>query len=116
MIDDDERIRQKAHELWEAEGRPEGRADFHWTEAREIIALQDSADSALVPLEKTLEDPVEPALAYENLGEFPDLTDQGDSHGAPNWTYAAEGADVKPETVEDAPAARPPRRRRAPSR
>lgn len=115
MIDDDERIRRKAHELWEAEGRPEGRAEAHWTEAREIIALQDSADTALVPLEETLADPVEPAIAYENQGEFPDLMDQGDSHGAPNWSYAAESADVKPETVEDAPA-RPARRRRASTR
>ena len=32
-----ERIRQRAHELWEQEGRPEGRQDEHWAKAcREI--------------------------------------------------------------------------------
>jgi hypothetical protein len=32
-----ERIRQRAHELWEQEGRPEGRQDEHWARAcREV--------------------------------------------------------------------------------
>ena len=35
--DRDERIRQRAHELWEREGRPHGRHDDHWQQAREEI-------------------------------------------------------------------------------
>lgn len=32
-----DRIRQRAHSIWEAEGRPEGRARDHWDRAsREI--------------------------------------------------------------------------------
>lgn len=41
-IDEDvrARIRQRAHELWEAEGRPAGRELQHWLEAeREIVEL-----------------------------------------------------------------------------
>ena len=32
---DDEHIRRKAYEIWESEGRPEGRHDEHWRRARE---------------------------------------------------------------------------------
>ena len=35
--DREERIRQRAHELWEREGRPHGRHDDHWQQAREEI-------------------------------------------------------------------------------
>ena len=37
----------KAHEIWEAAGRPHGRDQEHWDEAKEIIALQDSPNAAL---------------------------------------------------------------------
>jgi hypothetical protein len=28
------KIRERAHQLWQADGQPEGRADEHWHEAR----------------------------------------------------------------------------------
>jgi len=31
---DEERIRRRAHEIWEREGRPEGRREEHWARAR----------------------------------------------------------------------------------
>jgi Protein of unknown function (DUF2934) len=31
------RIREKAYELWEADGSPQGRSDEYWHRAREII-------------------------------------------------------------------------------
>lgn len=34
------RIAQRAYELWEAEGRPEGRADEYWHRARERIEAE----------------------------------------------------------------------------
>jgi hypothetical protein len=33
----EDRIRAKAHELWEEAGRPEGRADAHWLKAARLI-------------------------------------------------------------------------------
>ena len=36
-----ERIRQRAHELWEQEGRPEGRQDEHWASARREIQIEE---------------------------------------------------------------------------
>ena len=41
MNDHDERIRQRVHEIWEAEGRPEGREYSHWLRARAEIAEED---------------------------------------------------------------------------
>jgi Protein of unknown function (DUF2934) len=33
-----ERIRRRAYELWESEGRPEGREHTHWLQAEQEIA------------------------------------------------------------------------------
>jgi len=32
-VDREDRIRQRAHEIWESEGRPEGKAQEHWDRA-----------------------------------------------------------------------------------
>ena len=38
--EDEERIRQRAHEIWEAEGRPEGKDKEHWKQAeREFLLM-----------------------------------------------------------------------------
>jgi hypothetical protein len=37
----EQRIRDRAHKLWEEEGRPEGRAEMHWAQARALVASQD---------------------------------------------------------------------------
>ncbi|MTD98866.1 DUF2934 domain-containing protein [Paracoccus sp. YIM 132242] len=42
--DHQERIRQRAHEIWESEGRPEGRDADHWTRAEEELRSQLDAD------------------------------------------------------------------------
>ena len=81
MTDDTEaRIRERAHKIWEAEGRPEGRADDHWELASELIAIEDSQMLATIPLaeSKAQLDAGEPLIAVENAGEFPTLTDQGE--------------------------------------
>lgn len=105
MTDDDERIRKEAHKLWEAEGRPDGRAERHWAEAKEIVALRDSFGSTLRPLAETTDDPVEPAIAFENQADMPGLDDLGDGRNGPSWDAVRENADVPPLSVEDAPAA-----------
>lgn len=109
MADDEERIRRKAYELWLAEGCPEGRHEFHWEEAREIVALEDAGGPPTVSLEDSLEEPAEPAVAFENQGEVPGLTDQGENPAGPEMANL-DHADDKPLTVED-DAPRPARRR-----
>lgn len=106
--DDDDRIRDEAHRLWEAEGRPDGRADRHWAEAREIVALKDSMGSTLKPLKETLDEPEEPALAAANLGDLPGMTDQGDETLAPSLDAARDLNDELPlVTDEDSRKAKP---------
>ncbi|WP_337181292.1 DUF2934 domain-containing protein [Shinella sp.] len=41
MDDHDERIRKRAHEIWEEEGRPEGREYSQWLRARADIRAED---------------------------------------------------------------------------
>ena len=33
-------IRARAHQLWEQEGRPEGRAEDHWYKARKLVEVE----------------------------------------------------------------------------
>jgi len=46
-VDTVRRIRERAHLLWEAEGRQEGGVDAYWHRARELI--EDEAKSAYPP-------------------------------------------------------------------
>ncbi|MET0238879.1 MAG: DUF2934 domain-containing protein [Sphingobium sp.] len=44
---DEQAIRARAHALWEAEGRPEGRDTVHWEQAR--LELEQADPFAIVP-------------------------------------------------------------------
>jgi hypothetical protein len=96
--DDEERIRAKAYALWQSEGEPHGRADAHWTMAREMVATEDSLQSTLLPIGGT--DEAEPAIALSNQGEFPGLADQGEE-----TPHVPERVPA-PEPVSAAPPAR----------
>ena len=76
---DDERIRHRAHQLWEAEGQPHGRDQDHWDQAREIIAIEDSQGATLLPRNTGAEEPVEDRQIASSYGDVPNLTDQGES-------------------------------------
>src|ERR1700760_4472824 len=47
--EDEERVRARAQQIWEREGKPEGRADIHWEMAREEIAIEDNQSLATLP-------------------------------------------------------------------
>lgn len=74
---DDERIAKKAYEIWESEGRPHGRDQMHWDEAKEIVALHDSMGATLLPRETGAFEPEENSQSVENNGDIPGITDQG---------------------------------------
>jgi hypothetical protein len=40
---DDDRIRRRAQTIWEREGRPEGRHQEHWAQARQEIEAEEAA-------------------------------------------------------------------------
>jgi hypothetical protein len=50
----EDEIRRKAHELWERDGRPEGRADDHWAEAEALIGAEGVSEEPVAqpPLKK----------------------------------------------------------------
>jgi hypothetical protein len=41
--DREERIRRRAHEIWEQAGRPEGHEEEHWAQALQEITAKDAA-------------------------------------------------------------------------
>ncbi|KHK90893.1 DUF2934 domain-containing protein [Novosphingobium malaysiense] len=49
MTDKDQRIRERAHALWEQEGRPHGRHDAHWDQARQEIEGNEAKPAAKRP-------------------------------------------------------------------
>lgn len=56
--------------------------DAHAME-REERAVEQSIGDTLLPREAGAEAPVEPEEAFENQGEFPGLTDQGEGRRGP---------------------------------
>jgi hypothetical protein len=79
----DDRVRRRAYQLWETDGRPHGRDQEYWERAEFLIGIEDSAGAGQLPNPQSKSEPVpgttiEEAKVQENLGEFPDaLTDQG---------------------------------------
>lgn len=95
-MDRDQRIRERAYQLWEEEGRPEGRAEANWDQASELLAIEENQHTATLPNpvaqggdRATTPEPVEPLEAVENAGEFPTLTDQGEEESYPRRRRSA---------------------------
>jgi Protein of unknown function (DUF2934) len=44
----EDRIRNRAYELWEAEGRPEGREVDHWLRAAQEVSGEVAAETSVV--------------------------------------------------------------------
>jgi hypothetical protein len=83
------RIRARARHLWESDGSPQGRELEYRENARELIAIEDSAGAGQLPNPATQgalpsDTVIEEAIIQENYGEFPDrFTDQGDRRETP---------------------------------
>ena len=43
MEKDDRKIRQRAYEMWDRDGRPDGRSEDYWLQAERELAGSDSA-------------------------------------------------------------------------
>ena len=86
----EQRVRERAYHLWEADGKPHGRDTEYWERARELVGMEESAGSGLLPNPMNEPDSprqtgIEEAEIQENLGEFPDrLADQGEIQATPS--------------------------------
>jgi hypothetical protein len=85
----DERIREVAYQLWEADGGPHGRDVEYWERARELVGIEQSVGAGQLPNPQTHPDSpretgIEEASIQQNLGEFPDrFADQGEVQPTP---------------------------------
>ncbi len=80
--DREQRVRERAYHLWEADGRPHGRDTEFWERARELEAILESSGAGQVPADAP--EHVDEAALEANLGEFPDrFSDQGEREMAP---------------------------------
>lgn len=89
----EDKIRARAYQLWEEEGRPEGCAEQHWYTARESLAVEENQESTYLPIDTDTEP--EPIEAVENAGGFPTLTDQGEQQ-IPHHARRGEGPSTPP--------------------
>ncbi len=76
--DREEKIRQRAYELWEAEGRPEGRQAEHWQRAAREIEAEEGGGAGVDANEKA--DPTDETA--ESSGLSSSLQPGGTTPGA----------------------------------
>ncbi|MBI6895401.1 DUF2934 domain-containing protein [Pseudomonas putida] len=60
MSVEEKRIREFAYQIWESEGKPEGREEEHWDKARKLAEAEALAPKA-PPRKKTAAKPKPPA-------------------------------------------------------
>jgi hypothetical protein len=101
---DEQRIRARAHLLWEEQGRPDGQEDANLELARELVAIEDNQAMTTEPVPR---DPDDPGLAAEEegepagpaanaLGEIPTLTDEGEQTYPPSREAEQAARDEHP--------------------
>jgi hypothetical protein len=75
------RVRNRADQLWQEAGRPDGGKGRYMDQARELLALEEVTLPTLDPDAAPV---VEEAALQRNLGEFPTLVDQGEEATFPD--------------------------------
>jgi len=93
MTDDQEqRVRDRAYVLWEDEGRPHGREEAHWHQARRELGMDPS------PLEAEVEQSsIATDLAHSNRGKRAARTGSGEVVGS----GAGAGGGGNPEDFDN---------------
>ena len=95
MSDDDfeKRVRDRAHQLWEEEGRPEGQSEEHWRRAAALVQSEQDAGPAPANLALT-----------EIAGETTDAPRSAKASASPRSAGGNAGAASK---TGDAPSPKP---------
>jgi Protein of unknown function (DUF2934) len=79
MSDVEQRIRERAYQIWLEEGCPEGRELDHWNMATELVAIEDDQQSTLKPIDQNLGPAGKAIEPVEAVRAFPTLTDWGEA-------------------------------------
>jgi hypothetical protein len=118
---DDERIRRKAYEIWESEGRPEGRHNDHWRRAHDNFKLDKTTAEIAGDTDATAARDSTPAVsAADERGEMPspqssaeDMDTQDRAMIPQNSAERlSQNADPEPGSEPTPPAKRPRTQRR----
>ena len=95
--DHQERIRQRAHEIWESEGRPQGRDADHWSRAEEELKNQMGNDQPAQETEPQLAQTAKPARARATRATKTAKASATDEPAKPKRTRKTKATD---ETAE----------------
>lgn len=105
--DIEERIRARAHAIWEEEGRPDGRAEEHWARATREVEVGLTAEAA----EKTDASAARKPSVRKPGGKKAEPTPDAEASparkpAASRKSAAAEKAEAAPEPAPRKPKAR----------
>jgi len=64
----EERIRAKAHELWEVAGKPEGRDREHWDQAAKLVDEEQRQEARGQSNPEAGEHPGDPSVSDDPIG------------------------------------------------
>jgi hypothetical protein len=98
MSDIEQRIRERAYQIWLEEGCPEGRELDHWNMATKLVAIEDGEQSTLKPIDENLAPAgkaIEPIEALRNAGGAM-LIYPSASRKAAQWVRRAESKSSVP--------------------
>ncbi|MCW2239620.1 hypothetical protein M2351_004250 [Azospirillum canadense] len=103
----EDRVRHRAREIWEREGRPEGRHEIHWAQAcAEIEAAERTADAEVETVALVAE-PEAPRRRRARAGDPVTATKRA-SRAKPA-THVAEAGPGEEASVDAVPAAEKPK-------
>ena len=64
----EDRIRAKAHDLWETDGRPEGRDRQHWEQAAKLVAEEEREAAKAEVDPENAKRPLDPSATNDPVG------------------------------------------------
>jgi Protein of unknown function (DUF2934) len=115
---EDERIRRRAYDIWESEGRPHGRDEEHWRRAQQDVARESrsGAGTQAVPASRVGTAPTTSDMARSqqagSAARRPSVEErssgtEADPLGRVQGESAGAGAGISDDMVENTTAPRP---------
>ena len=106
MTNKEEKIRQRAHRMWEEEGRPEGRAEEHWQRAAREVEGQPGNGSTAVPGNGSAPHPEAKSVGSPESVQIPGISRSAPSHQVGEAAPANEPAPRRGKVAGGATAPR----------